>query len=55
MTKLDLKTTSTDMDCMWGLVHKAKSDTATIKISRKILCDLLLDHGKLLNHYEGKK
>jgi acid phosphatase class B len=51
---LDLKVTSADMDRFWDVVNKARDDLSVVKLSRKQLCTLLLDHGKLLNYYEGK-
>lgn len=54
MKKLELLTTSEGMDILWNKVNAARDDLSVIKLNRKLLCDLLLDHGKLLNYYEGK-
>lgn len=52
--KLHIETTSNDMDHLWGEINKLREGTATVKVDREVLTRLLLDHGKLLNYYEGK-
>ena len=54
MKKDALKLTSADMDKLWGLAHKAKDDKSVVKLDRGTLVRLLIDHGKLLNYFEGK-
>lgn len=50
--KIDTVTTSQDMDHLWGEIHRLREGTATVKVDRETLTRLLIDHGKLLNHYE---
>lgn len=50
--KVDTVTTSDDMDHLWGEVNKTNGKH--VRVSREVLSRLLLDHGRLLNYYEGK-
>jgi hypothetical protein len=52
--KIDTDATSADMDHLWGVVNGARDGTVTIKVDKATLTRLLLDHGKLLNYYEGR-
>lgn len=52
MSKIDTETTSSDMDHLWGEVHRTREGTATVKVDKATLTRLLIDHGRLLNHYE---
>lgn len=52
--KIDTAVTSADMDHLWGEVNKLRDGTTTVKVDRQVLTRLLLDHGKLLNYYEGR-
>ena len=52
--KIDTVLTSSDMDHLWGEVNKLREGTPTVKVSRDVLTRMLLDHGKLLNYYEGR-
>lgn len=47
--KVDLDTTSADMDHLWGEIHRARDSTSTVKVSKDVLARLLVDHGRLLN------
>lgn len=51
-TRIDTLVTSRDMDHLWGEVDKVRTGTPTVKVDKEVLTRLLLDHGKLLNHYE---
>ena len=50
--KVDLDLTSEDMNHLWGSVHATRDTTPTVKVDKAVITRLLLDHGKLLNHYE---
>lgn len=50
--KVNTATTSADMDHLWSSVHATRDATPTVKVDKETLTRLLLDHGKLLNHYE---
>lgn len=49
---LDTAVTSEDMNHLWGSVHATRDTTPTVKVDKEVITRLLLDHGKLLNHYE---
>lgn len=51
-TKVDTLVTSRDMDHLWGEVNKVREGTTTVKVDKEVITRLLLDHHKLLNHYE---
>jgi hypothetical protein len=53
-SNIDTVLTSQCMDHLWGEVNKARDGTTAIKVKREVLVRLLLDHGKLLNYYEGR-
>ena len=50
--KVNTATTSEDMNHLWSSVHATRDTTPTVKVDKETLTRLLLDHGKLLNHYE---
>lgn len=50
--KIDTLATSQDMDHLWSVVNNSRDGSVTIKADKATLTRLLLDHGKLLNHYE---
>ena len=50
--KVNTATTSEDMDHLWGSINATRDGTPTVKVDKETLTRLLLDHGKLLNHYE---
>jgi hypothetical protein len=52
--KIDTLATSQDMDHLWGIVNGARDGTTAVKVDKATLTRLLLDHGKLLNYYEGR-
>ena len=52
--KIDTLATSQDMDHLWGIVNGSRDGTTNIKVDKAVLTRLLLDHGKLLNYYEGR-
>lgn len=47
--KVDLQTTSADMDHLWGVINSSRDGTSHIKVDKTVLTRLLLDHGRLLN------
>jgi hypothetical protein len=51
---IDTVLTSQCMDHLWGSVNAARDGSIQIKVDKATLTRLLLDHGKLLNYYEGK-
>lgn len=50
--KVNTATTSADMDHLWGSVHATRDSTTTVKVDKEVITRLLMDHAKLLNHYE---
>jgi hypothetical protein len=51
---IDTVLTSQCMDHLWGTVNAARDGSIQIKVDKATLTRLLLDHGKLLNYYEGR-
>jgi hypothetical protein len=49
--KIDTQVTSDDMDHLWGVINSSRDGTTQVKVDKKILTRLLLDHGNLLNYY----
>lgn len=50
--KVNTATTSEDMNHLWGHIHATRDTSSSVKVDKETLTRLLLDHGKLLNHYE---
>jgi hypothetical protein len=50
--KVNLDTTSADMDQLWSSIHAARDGTAYVKAHKATLTRLLMDHQKLLVAYE---
>lgn len=50
--KLHLEATGDDMTVLWGSINATRDTSTTVKVDKETLTRLLLDHGKLLNHYE---